>query len=199
MEQLSVKDALDIMQSDMKLWERAEKNPVDGGGVALSLHLPWGIGLYTVNLEGMGDAKGRRNALGAYGEHIRGVIKERIDDESITSRAKSAAARSEQDDRRDSPRNDRVPEPTGPATTPKGPRKAHRQTSSALISDREALIAERIEVVEAIKSANEDIRRWERELRIIKSVLSIMEEDDAPENSRPTTTGDDGPSEDIGS
>jgi len=51
-------DILDIMQSDMKLWEAADREQV-GGNLVLKIILPWGIGETLVTMEGMDDQKRR--------------------------------------------------------------------------------------------------------------------------------------------
>ena len=95
---MTEQEVLDMMNSDYKLWSKASDKELGNGVVAKTITLPWGIGEYTINMEGMDDANKRRAAVNAYGEHIRGIVNERIDDTAITSRAQVAAARSEQDD-----------------------------------------------------------------------------------------------------
>ena len=98
---MDVQQALDIMQSDMKLWDTAETEDLGEGRVTKTLDLPWGIGKLSVTLEGMTDATKRRDAVAQYGAFVRAEIEERIDDEAITSRAKAAAARAELDNSAD--------------------------------------------------------------------------------------------------
>jgi hypothetical protein len=92
---MDIRETLDCMNSDFKLWEKAESKDLGGGVVEKTITLPWGIGEVVVNLEGMNDAGKRRAAVGSYGEYIRGVIDEQTNDEAVTSRAKAALARSE--------------------------------------------------------------------------------------------------------
>lgn len=178
---MNVNDALDIMQSDMKLWDTAEKKPIAGGKVEVTLDLPWGIGSHSVTLEGMKDAQGKRNAVGAYGEYIRGLIDEQINDEAITSRAQVAAARAEQDGSADS---DSLSADAGlrdtpvPAETNAGTGKTHEVHAQeaddfgATLTARGAALSDRIIRVEF------DLARWKRELTGIQAALEAMEEDD---------------------
>jgi hypothetical protein len=88
---------IDLMQSDGKLWDMAEKE-MDGTNMKLTLRgLPWGIGDAEVTLEGMDNAIAKRNAVGSYAEYIRGLIDEQINDEAITIRAAQAAAFASED------------------------------------------------------------------------------------------------------
>jgi hypothetical protein len=96
-------ELINIMQSDNALWGQATQSPGPSpGSVDMTLDMPFGIGAYTVTMEGMNDAAGKRNALGAFGAHIRDVVNNQINDESITSRAKVKAAQAKQSDSGDS-------------------------------------------------------------------------------------------------
>lgn len=79
------------MQSDMKMWDSAKTEDLGNGKIRKTIVLPYGIGETTVTLEGITDAGKRRNAVAGYGEYIRGLIDEQINDEVITSRAQQAA------------------------------------------------------------------------------------------------------------
>jgi hypothetical protein len=93
MNDMNKNDWLDIMQSDNKLWELAEKQDNSEGGITLTLRgIPWGIGDVEVNMEGLEDAGKRRQAVGAFAGYIREVIDEKIDDEAVEARAAQAAA-----------------------------------------------------------------------------------------------------------
>lgn len=179
---LSVLDALDLMQSDMKLWDHAEKEIVGEGRMALTLNLPWGIGQHTVTLEGLSNAQGKRNAVGAYGEHIRAVIKERIDDEAVTARARQAAARREPVDSTDSTSSSGA-EPVQDqqavqAETVQEAGQAYSQTSHTLVGSREALVAERTAVENRIGNIERTLKGLHRELRVIDAALSAWGDDE---------------------
>jgi len=81
-----------ILNSDMKLWELAETSE-EGDVVTKTLDLPYGIGKTEVRLEGITDGVKRRTAVQGFGDYIRGVVEERIGEESVTARAKQAAAK----------------------------------------------------------------------------------------------------------
>lgn len=185
------------MQSDMKLWEKASKEQAGGNNLKLTLDLPWGIGPYTVTMEGLKDAQAKRNAVGAYGAHIRGLIKERIDDEAITSRAKAAAARSEQasgPDRDSVSPNQGLRDSSVPEKAVQGAGQAYSQTSSPLVGSRESLVAERAIVENGIKILESRLAQSRKELRVIDMAIAIMEEDDAPQDSGTTEAGSEGTS-----
>ena len=80
-----------ILNSDMKLWDRAETIE-EGTTLIKVLDLPYGIGRTEIRLEGIDDAIKRRGALESFGEYIRGIVENKIGEESITARAQSKAA-----------------------------------------------------------------------------------------------------------
>jgi len=81
-----------ILQSDMKLWDAAETTEA-GNTIVKTLNLPYGIGRKEVTLEGLDNASARRSALESFGNYIRGVIEDKIGEESVTARAIQKAAR----------------------------------------------------------------------------------------------------------
>lgn len=88
---ISKAEIIGLMQSDMKMWDSAATKDLGDGKIMKTIVLPYGIGETTVTLEGITDAGKRRNAVAGYGEYIRGLIDEQINDEVITSRAQQAA------------------------------------------------------------------------------------------------------------
>lgn len=93
----------EIMNSDMKLWERAETETKDSNStVKKSLDLPHGIGLYSITFTGVTDAEKRRSAMQQWGDFVRAEVQNRIDDEAVSARAAQRAAKvSEDASRRD--------------------------------------------------------------------------------------------------
>ena len=178
---MDIKEALAIMSSDFKLWERAEEEQLGGGKVAKTLTLPWGIGSYTVELEGLNDAGKRRSAVSAYGEHIRGVINERINDDAITSRAKAAAARSELASSEDS---DSVSADEGlrdtavPTEAVPGADEAHEADVEEDVDFGASLAARRVEVSEGIDRLTGQLDRLCKELRGIDAAIKAMAEEE---------------------
>jgi hypothetical protein len=190
MEQMTKTDTFDIMQSDMKLWEKAEKFPAKGGGVSVTLNLPFGIGEHTVTMEGMNDAQGKRNAVGAYGEYIRGLIKERIDDEAVTSRAKAAAAKAEPIDSGDSllVSTEGVPIPPTQEEVDANSSEAYERNATRPVGLRETLIARRTEIdnerdyyYRRFNEAIDEIKRLDRDRKAVNLALESLGEEDAPE------------------
>lgn len=154
---MEIKDALDIMNSDFKLWENAVSEELGNGRVAKTITLPWGIGEYRVELEGMNDATRRRSAVSAFGEHIREVINDRIDDESITSRAKVKSARVEQDHSSNSDGLGgelRVLESPVQEEADEDTEEAHEELTARSIGLREVLVIRRTEIIDDIDFFN---------------------------------------------
>jgi hypothetical protein len=178
---MEIKDALDIMNSDFKLWEYAADEDLGNGTIAKTITLPWGIGEYTVNMEGMNDAIKRRGAVSAYGEHIRGVINERINDESITSRAQAAAAEPEPID---SGYGDGVSgrlgvlDETVQAEPDEEAKEAHQGTVEGTSSFGDDLVAERAKVDARIGGLTDDLARLCKQLRGIDAAIKAMEDND---------------------
>jgi hypothetical protein len=151
---MEIKDALDIMNSDFKLWEHADDEPLAGGKVQKTIDLPWGIGKHVVIMEGMNDATQRRAAVSSYGEHIRDVIKEQISDENITSRAQIAAARAESNDSGDSPSvsgEQRVRDESVQEETTEAAIEAHEEDAEVDGGWRETLVARRASLIGRIE------------------------------------------------
>lgn len=180
MNELSIPDALDIVQSDMKLWDKSDTEPLPGGAVRKTINLPWGIGVVSVNLEGLNDGKGRRNAVGAYAEYIRDIVKQAIDDEAVTSRAKAQAARVEQANSGDGVLSgtEGVPESTSAEEVVEGSDEALEEDAKQPAGFGETLIARRVTLEARINRVEADIARWRRELKGIDAAIAAMEEDD---------------------
>jgi len=182
---MKINDALDIMNSDYKLWQAAEDTDLGGGRVEKAITLPWGIGEYKVTLEGMKDAGKRRDAVGQYGQHIRDLIDERINDEAITSRAKAASARAEQADSEDSDGLDRaVDVRTGTGAeevqeaADEGPEEAHGSDAEDTADLREVLLARRAKVDGRIEELTREFDLACRDRRGLDAALAAMDVDD---------------------
>lgn len=180
---MEIKDALDIMNSDFKLWEKSKSKDLGNGKVEKTIDLPWGIGEYSVTLEGMNDGSKRRAAVGAYGQHIRDLIKERIDDEAITSRAKAAAARAEytrssdsnsistDEGLRDSPVQTQVVSTTS---------EAYSEDAEADVDFGEALVAKRVKIDNEIERLTANLAKLCKELRGIDAAIEAMRDEEHP-------------------
>lgn len=176
--------ALDIMNSDFKLWEAATETPIAQGVVEKTIDLPWGIGPVTVRMEGMNDAAKRREAVGAYGEYIRNLIDDRINDESVTARAKAAAAKTEPVDSEDGDGvggPERVRGGAGEAEVPQAANeeadRVHEQAAEGALSFRETLVARRVEVDGRIGRLTAELDTACRDLAGIDAALKAMDED----------------------
>ena len=93
---MSVKELTDVevyamMQSDMKLWESATTEH-KGSTITKAVILPFGIGEFRVNFEGVDNGIKRRAAAEQWGAMVRERVKDRVGDESVTARAQQAAA-----------------------------------------------------------------------------------------------------------
>jgi len=86
-----------ILHSDMKLWDAAVTTTDGPTTVTKVLELPYGIGRTEVTLEGLDDAGKRREAVTGFGAYIRRLIIDRVDDDSISARAKQKAAFASED------------------------------------------------------------------------------------------------------
>lgn len=174
---MNINDALDVMQSDMKLWDTAKKKGLKGGKVEVTLDLPWGIGVHTVTLEGMDNAEGKRKAVGVYGNYIRDLIKEQTDDEAVTARAKAAAARSEPDDSPDGfgfDPNAGVQHAAGKAETVQATDTAHGEDAEGNADFGATLIARESYLLKVTERARADLTRWDNELQGISAALKAM-------------------------
>jgi len=172
---METQELLSIMQSDMKLWDKASTEEVGPGKVVKTLDLPYGIGEYSVTLEGLNDADKRRSALASYGAHIRQIVKERIDDEAVTARAKAAAARSEQVDSGDSILVDPQGVPVAQRKTPpvQGTSGAHEEDAEEDGDLGEALAAKGTALRERIGRAEDNLAKWKKELAMIEAALDV--------------------------
>ena len=182
---MEIKEALDIMNSDFKLWEAATDEDVGPGVVNKTINLPWGIGDVTVTMEGMNDAGKRRAAVGSYGEYIRGLIRERTADESVEARAKQAAAKAELANSEDSDGFDRLQPvhagPEGEEEVQEAPaetaERVHGRPVEEPVGLGETLAARRAEVDERIGRLTAELDTACRELRGIDAALAAMDED----------------------
>ena len=94
---MSPSELLEIIQSDFKLWENSETEVV-GDTIKKTIHLPHGIGEFSISFGGITNATGRRNAAAMWGESIREEVDNAIGDEAVTARAAQRAAYSSEDD-----------------------------------------------------------------------------------------------------
>ena len=180
---MEIKDALDMMNSDFSLWSKAETKELGGGKVEKTLTLPWGIGEHSIVMEGMTDAGKRRAAVGAYGDYIRTLIRERTDDEAITSRAKTAAGRAELADSNNSDGVDSgvgVREGGGQEEVQEA---SNEEAEEAYGSDatepadlRETLASRRATLDDRIESLTRQLAVACRDLRGIDAALGAMED-----------------------
>jgi hypothetical protein len=185
---MDIQETLDCMNSDYKLWSKAESQELPGGRVVKTLNLPWGIGDVVVTLEGLNDAGKRRDAVGSYGEYIRGVIEEAISEDAVTARAQQAAARTKQDDSGDSPiysgeprvRNTAVQET---ANAEAG--KTHQAATKEHAGLGETLAARRLEIEDDVAyftarrdEAERELRQLAKDRRAIEAAIASLGEDD---------------------
>lgn len=177
---MEIKEALNLMNSDFKLWEKADTKDLGGGKIAKTLDLPWGIGEYTVELEGMNDSNKRRAAVGAYGEHIRGIIKERTDDEIVTSRAKAAAARAEFADSTDSDSlgtDEGLRDESVPTEAVQAAGEAYQEDVTKPVILGADFPAERAAIESRIERLEAELTSARRDLRVINAVIAAMDEE----------------------
>jgi len=185
---VEIKEALDIMNSDFKLWEKSHTEDLGNGKVQKTIELPWGIGLYSIVMEGLTDGGKRRAAVGAYGEHIRSIIDERINDDAITSRAKVAAGRAEMatasaesDDSGDSVgvsgelgvRDTAVQTTAVPEAA-----EAHGQDDTDSIDFGDGLAASRIKVSARIDKLTAELAKLCKQLKGIDAAIAAMSDDE---------------------
>lgn len=180
-----------IMQSDIQLWERATTT-ADGNSITKRLILPFGIGEVAVEFQGVDSGVKRRAAAEQWGAIVRDRVKERIDDESITQRARIAAATGDDEEQ---------PESVGQADSG----HSDSDTSSERLRDKSAVPEESAEgsVQAHAEHVEEDqgpsgtdfaaraewlrtrignyearIKEWRRELRALDAALAVLGEDE---------------------
>jgi hypothetical protein len=90
---MDVQELSGILQSDMALWDRAEKSTNDKGQLVVKTELPHGIGEFVITFEGVTNAIQRRAAAEQWAANIRAAISDIISEESVTARAQQALAR----------------------------------------------------------------------------------------------------------
>ena len=109
-----------ILQSDMKLWEMADRlTTTKQGQLVVKTELPHGIGEFVITFEGVTDGIKRRAAAEEWGANVRAAVDEAIGEESVTARAQQAAARVGRDT--DQLHDVTGYDPEGPETVPDGP------------------------------------------------------------------------------
>lgn len=181
-------EALDIMNSDFKLWERAATEDHGGGKLTKTLTLPWGIGEVSVTLEGMTDAGKRRNAVSGYGEYIRGLIDEATNDEAVTARAKAAAARIESADSKDSNGIGGGPRVHIEPPVQEKPDEEAEQAYKVDVEDsgrfRETLVAKRSEIQNELNQLERRNRQLRTELLGVNAALDAMGEPEDPKDQK---------------
>jgi hypothetical protein len=176
---MNEQEALALMQSDMSLWEKATTVELGDGRQEKTIEgWPWGIGTITVTLEGLTDGVKRREAVGQFGEYIRAVVDERINDEAITLRAQQAAAHNKQADSGDSMAVDthRVPEPADEAAPLPAASPAHEGDAEGATDFGASLVARKSALLNEIGRAEDNLARWRRELAGIEAALAVMEQ-----------------------
>jgi len=97
---MNEQEFLGLMQSDNKLWALSVPTVGLEGSETRCINVPWGIGVVEVTFEGTDDAAGRRAAFSAFGDYIRGLVKDRIDDDAITARAEQVTPKPSDEDGR---------------------------------------------------------------------------------------------------
>lgn len=185
--ELTQEEVYAIMQSDISLWEQATTSN-NNGNITKRLILPFGIGEVAVEFQGVDSGNKRRAAAEQWGSIVRDRIKERIDDESITQRARVASAN----------RNDEEqPESVGQADSG----HSDSDTSSERLRDKSAVPEESTEgSVQAYAGHVEEdqgpsgtdfaaraewlrtrignyearIREWRRELKALDAALAVL-------------------------
>ena len=186
-------EALAVMQSDMKLWETAATQDIGDGVVIKTLTLPWGIGDTEIRMEGLTDAIKKRGAVEQYGNYIRSLIEDQIDDEAIEARAKQAAARAEQGDSEGGgsvstggTRNTVASGTVNAASTA----PAYSEDVGGVIEFGATLIAQRATLRDRVGRAEANLATWRRELRALDAACAALEDDDAPTDSKAPQTSE---------
>lgn len=189
---MTKKEVFDIMASDMKLWDAAKTDKHADGSISKTLDLPFGIGPHTVTLEGLTDAQKKRDAVTTFASYIRGLIKERIDDEAVTARAKASAARREQTDSGDSVSGSPEGVPSSVIETPpiSGTGETYQTDAQGDGDFGATLTARRTAIVGRIKRVEDNLAQWKRELRGLDAALAAMEDDDDVESTERIHTGE---------
>jgi len=180
-----------IMQSDIKLWERASTEQ-KGDSITKRMFLPFGIGEVAVEFQGVNNGITRRGAAEQWGGIIRDRVKERIDDEAITARAQLAAAlrasevESEGVGNADSGHSDA----DGPTVGDKGEQTVLQEAGAGAVQAHAVDaqdddgpggtdFAARAEWLRGkINKAEASIRGWRRELKALEAALSVLEGED---------------------
>lgn len=88
---MTLTELREIQNSDFKLWEAA-KTTEAGGVLTKEVDLPYGIGLFVLNFQGVEDATTRRNAAAMWGQAIRDEIENTIGNDAVTASAAQRTA-----------------------------------------------------------------------------------------------------------
>lgn len=189
--ELTEQEVYEVQQSDMKLWDMSTTE-IKGTTIIKALVLPFGIGEVRVQFEGVDNGIKRRSAAEQWGNMVRQTIKDRIDDESVTARAKQAAALRPSEDElegvgsansgdgtqdeaakrlRD---NEAVQTATPPAAV-----QAHAFANEGDQGPAGTDFAARAEWLrERIGDGERQLKGWKRELKALEAALAVMGEDE---------------------
>jgi hypothetical protein len=189
--ELTKEEVYAIMQSDMKLWEVASTES-DGNDITKRLTLPMGIGEVAIQFTGVDNAIKRRAAAEQWGATIREAIRDVIDDDAITARAKQQAALSGSEDEleevgsTDSGHGD-SDEPVSvrgdaavPSAATEGTVQAHAEHAQGNEGGPGGTdFAARAEWLRGeIEAQTKRLRAHQRELRALEAALSVLGDDE---------------------
>ena len=176
------------MNSDMKLWE-GSTTEIKGTTVTKAIILPFGIGEMRVSFQGVDNGLKRRAAAEQWGLMVRDRVKNAIDDESITARAKQAAALRESEaesegvvgpDSGDSDGNEateRLQDQSSVPTQAKaGSVQAHAKHGEEDHGPQGTDFSSRAEWLRGkIGEGERQLKGWRRELRAIEAALNVLD------------------------
>ena len=179
MRQWTEQELSQVLNSDFKLWEFAETEE-NGTSITKSLNLPLGIGEVSVTLEDVHDATTKRGAVEAFGDYVRGLVRERTDDEEVTARAEAARQRAMQDDLDHGiyVGQQRVQDPSAKEETLQGAVQTHDGDDEGDGGLGAVLFAKRATLRERVNGARADLARWTKELKALDAACAALEEDD---------------------
>lgn len=186
MKQWTEQELSEVLNSDFKLWEFAETEE-SGTSITKSLNLPYGIGEVTVTLEDVHDATTKRGAVEAFGDYVRGLVKQRTDDEEVTARAEAARQKAMQDDLDNGiyVGNQRVQDPQAKEETVQGTVQAHDGDDEGDGGLGAVLFAKRAALRNRVNGARANLARWDKELRALDAACAALEDDDdTPSDTR---------------
>jgi hypothetical protein len=179
MRQWTEKELSQVLNSDFKLWEFAETEE-NGTSITKSLNLPLGIGEVTVTLEDIHDATTKRGAVEAFGDYVRGLVRERTDDEEVTARAEAARQKAKQDDLHNGiyVPDQRVQNPQAKEETVQSTVQAHDGDDEGDGGLGAVLFAKRAALRARVHGVRADLARWTKELKALDAACAALEEDD---------------------